>query len=191
MSFFSKTPKLNYEDGIEAAKEARRLYKEKLYEEALPLYDKAIKSGVTQVHIDRAFCLQALEYHINAILDFDIAVKQNPNDCNIYFCRGNSKHAIGDLVGAVIDAEMAMELSSIDNEINRTRVKNIGNYKTLREFYDIGTLMWRMDLVYFNEKWNKMETAKSEANKEVFDNEWGMIKYQYVESAKYKSRPIK
>lgn len=61
--------------------------------------------------IYRGMTLQKLEYHTNAISDFDNAIKWKPNEANLYFLRGSSKLQIYDLISARLDIERAAKLS--------------------------------------------------------------------------------
>lgn len=94
-------------------------YEEKRDEEALSLYDKVIISGISEAYIHRAFCLQNLKYHFEAIEDFNRGIQLEPENANHYFGRSNSKSGIGDFEGQISDLRKAIELSRIKSETNR------------------------------------------------------------------------
>jgi len=124
-----ETPKesqgeLSFSDGRAAYQEAKKLFytndqKERNDEQALLLFDKAIESGITDAYADRAFCLQGLKYHYDAISDFDSAINNCPNDANLFYGRGHSKKIIGNYDCAIIDLNEAVELSSIESDLNK------------------------------------------------------------------------
>jgi tetratricopeptide (TPR) repeat protein len=62
--------------------------------------------------------LQALGFHKDAIIDYSKAILLEPENCNLYFCRSNSKKALEDFEGLIEDIEIAIRLSKIDNELN-------------------------------------------------------------------------
>lgn len=58
----------------------------KEFDKAITYLDKAIERGVTELSFSlRAECLQELDYHLDAIDDFDIAISMDKNDCNLFF----------------------------------------------------------------------------------------------------------
>jgi tetratricopeptide (TPR) repeat protein len=63
--------------------------------------------------------LQALNYHLDAIADFDYGLIVEPQDCNLYFGRAISKEAIGDYNGALSDIDKAIEFSKLENITNQ------------------------------------------------------------------------
>ena len=127
-----------YFEGLELLSQANELFHKQMKdEEALSLYDRAVECGVEEAYINRAFCLQSLKYHYEAIEDFDKAIQNNPDDANLYFGRANSKSAIVDFGGRVADIRIAVKLSGLksnSNEIYNTAVKEQG-YKSAEEFY--------------------------------------------------------
>ena len=66
----------------------------------------------------RAFCLQALDYNHDAILDFDKAIIESPNDANLYFGRSHSKKILMRIDEAILDLEKAIMLAQVKNELN-------------------------------------------------------------------------
>jgi|GEM_PF-2006939 len=96
-------------------------------EEALQFFDKAFEhkfldhfsTKAADIYEMRAGSLQKLDYHYDAIKDFDKSISLLPNDCNKYFSRSISKGAILDFDGQIVDLETAIELSKIDNSLNK------------------------------------------------------------------------
>lgn len=108
-------------DGIKALEKGKKHFTEKQNRSALDWFDKAIEYGVEhEVYGLRAMCLQALDFHLDAIDDFNKAILLSPDDCNLYYMRSISKSAIGDVDGCVADLEEAVRLSKADNEMNRS-----------------------------------------------------------------------
>jgi len=89
-------------------------------QDALDCFDKAIASGFEEggIYDSRGSCLQILDFHLDAIDDFNKAIPLDPEDCNLYFMRSVSKGATGDLYGCVADLQEAIRLSEIDNPLN-------------------------------------------------------------------------
>ena len=114
---------LAYEKFVEAEK--RFVYKGEIINanEALLLLDKAIECGVTQAYSGRAFTLQGLEFHYDAIDDFNKAIEYSKNDANLYFGRGHSRKIIADYESAVSDLRIAVELIKEDNELNNIYIE--------------------------------------------------------------------
>jgi tetratricopeptide (TPR) repeat protein len=112
-----------FDIGINTLKKAYIFIDNNQFDEALVYLDKAVSLGVKEAFQDRAWCLQALGYDLDAIEDFDKAMLTAPHDANLYFGRGLSKSATGDLNGAVLDGELAVTFSKYENEINEWRNK--------------------------------------------------------------------
>ena len=89
------------------------------FQGALAFYDIVIQNDMKKGYEQRAICLQALDYHIDAIYDFDKAIYFTPEDCNIYYMRAQSRIKIGDNEGAISDMNTAIVLSKEINETNR------------------------------------------------------------------------
>lgn len=128
-SFFSskaythKPEPTQFLEGLTAYQEGMKLFSIKDYtkktdEQALVFFDKAIKCGVKDANGDRAFCLQGLNYHYDAIKDFDQAISNSKDDANLYFGRGHSKKIITDYDGAITDLKQAVELSKVRKKLN-------------------------------------------------------------------------
>ena len=141
---------------LQMLEEANKLfYEEKRDEEALLLYDKVIMSGVFEGYIHRAFCLQSLKYHFEAIEDFDKGIQSEPQNANNFFGRGNSKSAIGDIQGQITDLKRAIELSSVKSEQND--INNIGaraqGFETAKALYEsiLGFVITKFEMMNKNE----------------------------------------
>ena len=89
-------------------------------QDALDCFDKAIASGFEEggIYGSRGSCLQILDFHLDAIDDFNKAIPLDPEDCNLYFMRSVSKGATGDLRGCVADLQEAIRFSETDNPLN-------------------------------------------------------------------------
>lgn len=118
----NKVPKSEsrFVEGWEAYQQAKKLFftKDKTNEQVLLLFDKAIECKIMDAYGDRAFCLQGLEFHYDAISDFDEAISFCSDDANLYFGRGHSKKIIADYEGSISDLKKAVELSQVDNKLN-------------------------------------------------------------------------
>ncbi|MCK4462470.1 MAG: hypothetical protein KAW46_11740 [candidate division Zixibacteria bacterium] len=145
-------------DGCAFLEKGRAQYVEKRFEDALANLDRAIECGIgDEAYAMRADCLQALDYHLEAIEDYDRAILQEPEDCNLRFLRSCSKNAICDDEGALIDLQEAIELSKIDNELNRSYAA------VARESgYQGHTALYEMDLIKAKSDKNMDEELRQE-----------------------------
>lgn len=111
----------NWREGFEAYEAGRHHLAKNSYEVALHHFDRALQSGFSTCELfsERAMCLQALGWHIDAIDDYTRAIELEPSDCNTYFQRAMSKTAIGDTHGFVEDVNNAIRLSKINSALNR------------------------------------------------------------------------
>lgn len=125
--------------------------------EALTFFDKALQYGFeenfskesSKLFDLRALCLQGLDYHYDAINDFDKSIFFTPDDCNKYFSRSVSKGAILDYAGEVADLENAIILSKVDNALNieYNDEARIQGYKNgVAEMYEMRLMMAKMSL---------------------------------------------
>jgi tetratricopeptide (TPR) repeat protein len=97
--------------------DGERLFQQGAYEKSLPLFDRALKAFEDPyIYSLRAFTLQALGYHYDAINDFNKAIEGQPWDSNYHFGRAMSKSYIGHIKGHVADLDIALEL--VDKEEN-------------------------------------------------------------------------
>lgn len=151
-------------------------YFDKDKNQALLYFDKSLASGFAEFFENRlatlydlrAGCLQELEFHFNAIRDFDKSISLSQNDCNKYFCRSQSKLSILDYEGAVLDLQKAIEVSRIDNEHNRifNEQANEQGYKNgAADFYQLSLQRAKMDLHSDLENLQKIENATSQEEK--------------------------
>ncbi len=169
-SFFSflrgKKPslKIDFSKGNEAYKKGCSLADKRQCEEALIFLDIAINNAIAEAYQERGHCLMSLEFYIDAIEDFNIAIKHNSTDCNLYFCRGLSRHTIGDLSGAISDKSLAIAYSKLKNEENANRdikAKNMG-YNSITEYYEVFMEDWERDLdfdINMRDKLSKLTDA--------------------------------
>ena len=105
------TNKTRVSSGHFALKSGLAFESKNQFEAALSCYDEAINSGVKEAYALRAFCLQRLFFDLDAIADFDKAIKISPEDCNLYFGRHESRYEVGNYEGAIDDLKKAIELS--------------------------------------------------------------------------------
>jgi tetratricopeptide (TPR) repeat protein len=108
-------------EGYEAFERGRNHYLKHAIKEALDCFDKAIECGLGDefdVYSLRGTCLQALNFDIDAIDDFNKAIASEPEDSNLYFMRSISRGATGDLHGCVSDLEEAIRVAGVGNAAN-------------------------------------------------------------------------
>lgn len=87
----------------------KQLYLSNQFQDALLYLDNAINLGFdNEVYAIRGNCLQKLDYHYNAIEDFDKAIETNPFEFSIYYSRALSKKAILDFTGQIEDLHNAI-----------------------------------------------------------------------------------
>jgi tetratricopeptide (TPR) repeat protein len=185
-----KTPELSAEekekskrkwDGFDFFQKGRECYLNRQTEEALMNLDKAFENGfaenfpteATNLYDMRAGCLQELGYDYDAINDFDKSIALSPNDCNKYFSRSISKGAILDLEGAVADLEKAIELSKIDNELNREyndEAQKQGYKNGAAGMFVMRLAMAKMDLDSEIKDRESIENATTPKEKEFWQN---------------------
>lgn len=99
------------------------------WKNALYYFDRSIENGHYKDDIFefRGTCLQALGYDFDAIKDFDKAIYFFPTNCNLYYFRSISKQTILDYEGAISDIKKAIELSKLDNNLNKIYNENAIN----------------------------------------------------------------
>lgn len=109
-------------EGFNAFETGSKHYKDGNTEEALKYFDSAVECGYEDsgLYSLRGSCLDELEWHMDAIADFDKAIALDAEDCNTYFQRALSKRAVGDEEGSLVEFRKAIELSEIDNQLNRS-----------------------------------------------------------------------
>ena len=103
---FAQTAKDWFEKGGKA-------YDNKQYENAIECYTKAIKLGYLPMRLafnNRANAQQNLGKHAEAIADYDVIIRFDPNDAFAYNNRGFSKKELGDHTGAIVDFDKSILL---------------------------------------------------------------------------------
>ena len=110
-----------WREGYEALLKGHELYQNKRYEEAVKQYDLAIERGSDDGNalVNRAFGLQATDWHMDAIDDFTRAITLEPQDSNLYFGRAMSKSSVGDLEGSVADMREAIRVAGTPSALHR------------------------------------------------------------------------
>lgn len=166
-----------WNEGYDAYEFGKDFLKYKQDEKALQCFDIAIENGFKdEIYSLRGISLQSLDYHYNAIEDFDKAILSSPNDCNLYYLRASSKHAILDSSGAIADIEKAIELSKEDNELNRNYNKGaieMGYKNGSTEIYEnyLNTLIFLEDTgiekIYRDELPNASPEKKERIEKNI------------------------
>ncbi len=154
--------KARIHEGLEAYEKGKRMFysndkKERNDNKALLLFDLAIECGIYDAYLDRAFCLQGLGFHYDAIVDFDKAIQKSSGDANLHFGRGHSKQSIGQYDEAISDLKTAIELSKIDNELNRNyniEMKKSG-WSSVSLFYES-----RLNYILLNKKQSEEDDYK-------------------------------
>ena len=150
--------------------------------EALSYFDKAFEYGfaenfpseATKIYDFRAGCLQELDFHYDAINDFDKSILLSSNDCNKFFSRSVSKGAVLDFEGEVADLERAIELSKVDNELNREyndEAQKQG-YKNVAGMYQMRLVMAKMNLDSEIKDRESIENATTPKEKEFWQNSY-------------------
>lgn len=89
-----RNSRLRYSQGLDQLEEARKhlVAKPSRYQEALTCLDQVIASGIETAEVFgmRGTCLQALDFHLDAIEDYSKAISLDVGDCNTYFQRSVS-----------------------------------------------------------------------------------------------------
>jgi tetratricopeptide (TPR) repeat protein len=127
--------------GNNAFERAKRHFVANEFQLSLDCCDEAIENAFDkgQVYDIRAQCLQAMEFHLDALDDFRIAISANPEDCNIIFLRSFSRSAVGDWDGCIADRKEAIRLSQADTALNRSYdagAKEMGHRGGVAAFYE-------------------------------------------------------
>ena len=98
----------NSEESVHFEK-GKELYAANQFQEAIIHLENAISSGsYHEAYKLKANCLQKMDYHYNAIEDFDKAIEANPLDFSSYYSRAVSKKAIFDFTGQIEDLHNAI-----------------------------------------------------------------------------------
>lgn len=86
----------------------------------------------------RAYANYLEKNYSQSLKDYDFCIKAKPFS-SVYVYRGWLKASMGDTIGALEDAEMALSLSADDPMISKeiaTLYKNIGNVETATRYYE-------------------------------------------------------
>ncbi len=131
----------------------KELYFADQFQEAIIHLDNAIISGTHhEAYKLKGNCLQKLDYHYNAIEDFDKAIEANPLDFSNYYSRAISKKAILDFTGQIEDLHNAIYyykkntilensmLRSFENDLLFAKTKIEGLTKNAAEITKIPSL---------------------------------------------------
>ncbi len=124
-------------------------------DDALTYFEKALEydfeenfpTETAKLYDYMAAALQQLDCHIEAIIKFDKSIYLDSTDCNKYFSRSVSKSAILDFAGQIADLEKAIQISKLDNSINReynNAARNRGYKNGVEEMYLISLLHARI-----------------------------------------------
>ncbi len=110
---------IRHSEGFEFYIKGMEFYEEKNFKEALTQFNTALEFGYeSELSQYRADCLQYLGLYKESIEDYIKAISENPDDCNLYFCRSNSREETGDIDGAIKDLEQAIILSKVKSNLN-------------------------------------------------------------------------
>ena len=115
---------------------------------ALEYYDYAIEvnpAAPTALNC-RAFCLQSLEYYLDAIDDFSQALLWAPDDPNLHFGLGSCCAAIKKYDLAVLHGDRAVSWAAAKNPRYAAyeQLATERGYKDAGELYDMMTMGWRV-----------------------------------------------
>ncbi|MFD1605263.1 tetratricopeptide repeat protein [Flavobacterium artemisiae] len=138
------------------------LYLANEIDQALTYLDKAVEMGINDGIFEyRGCCLQELDYHYNAIEDFNKAIFQNPDNFANYFSRAISKGAILDYQGKLEDLKTVSILC-----------KNSEDLKTCTT----QILITEMDIEAEEKNKEKLENAKTHELRKNIEDSLNMIK---------------
>jgi tetratricopeptide (TPR) repeat protein len=131
-------------EGVHAFKKGSKLFRENKHQEALDCFDRAIECGFggEGIYGLRAWSLQGLGFHLDAVDDFLKAISLAPEEADLYFGCSISRSATGDFAGCVSDLQEAIRLSKLDNEYN-----DFWNNYAKETGWPSATAHYEMDLV--------------------------------------------
>jgi tetratricopeptide (TPR) repeat protein len=111
-------------EGLVNLEKGKQLYLSNQIKDAIFYLDSAINSGFdTDAYEVRGNCLQRLDYHYNAIDDFDKAIEINPLKFSSYYSRAKSKKAILDFTGQIEDLHNAIYYYKKGSNAEKTILK--------------------------------------------------------------------
>jgi tetratricopeptide (TPR) repeat protein len=128
-------------------KRGEKSYEEGSYAEAIELFNNALDKNLlrdnptysAEFYDYRGACYQQLSYDVEAAIDYEKSIEHSPDDCNKYFCLSVSYSALKQHDKAIKSLERAIELSKIDNYMNKGYNKTAieMGYKDLTQSYEI------------------------------------------------------
>ena len=122
------------EDAESFFKDAELLYRNFDYEEAIPIYDKAIDLDPKEpkYYLQRGFCKNITQDFEGAIRDFSAVINLTQDNSYTYVSRGSAKNKSGDFASALEDFNKALEINPKDQEAYNNRgfsKKKLGDKK--------------------------------------------------------------
>ena len=159
-------------EGLMAFEKGQEYFFNQQMNEALVLFDRAIECGFVEnytydagkLYEYRGGCLDGLEFHYDAIDDYDKSILLDPYDCNKYLLRSVTKGWIMDYEGEIADLKKAIEVSKVDNELNRdyNDEAQMKGYKKISDMYQMRILQAEISLKSETEAKKRVENAKPE-----------------------------
>jgi tetratricopeptide (TPR) repeat protein len=143
-------PKRIYSASYEKAlKKGLEYDKERNFEIALEYYDFAVERATSDVraYASRAFCFQSMDYHLDAIDDFQKALLLTADDPNLCFGMGASLSALKRHDEAVMYGDRAIHFASKKKPMYEAYELGAVDrgYKDAVNFYTMMTSAWRFD----------------------------------------------
>jgi tetratricopeptide (TPR) repeat protein len=114
----------------------QKAFREKNMEEALEYFDQAIQGGFSRegIYGFRGSCLQTLDFHFDAIDDFNKGLSLDPiGDSNLYYMRSVSRRATGDNYGCIADLKEAIRLSKGSDKLGYAQERG---WDSVSSFYE-------------------------------------------------------
>ncbi|OXA82108.1 hypothetical protein SAMN05444397_101850 [Flavobacterium aquidurense] len=109
LKFRGKFSNSTTDKSFENLEKARKFYLANKYEEALVCLSTFSNSDAhPEAYKLKGDCLQRMDFHYNAIEDFDKAIETNPLEFSNYYSRAVSKKAILDFTGQIEDLHNAI-----------------------------------------------------------------------------------
>ncbi|HEY6166905.1 MAG TPA: hypothetical protein VI454_02610 [Verrucomicrobiae bacterium] len=135
-------------DSYNAFQKGEQFFVKGQLQAALDCFDAAIERGFEEggIYGSRGSCLQSLEFHLDAIDDFDRAIAVESEDSNLLYMRSISRGATGDLHGRISDLHEAIRLASAENASNSA----YNAFAKDKGFEDGVIGMYRSDLLHAN-----------------------------------------
>ncbi len=108
---------------------------------ALEFFDQAIEKGYNEAEVfaSRGSILHDLNFHIDALNDYNICITKNAQKASYYYARAMIKSYMFDYKGSSADFQEAIRLSKFDNEDTRywnSYAKETG-YNSVTEKYEL------------------------------------------------------